>query len=205
MTGAGPAHARCGCNASARTRTKTPAAPAGPRLQISAVAFDRDDRPVADLRASDMEVWIGGFRVPIETLTVIDSSTAGRPGRDRAPARRHDAATGPHPRGQGDRSAFRRSPGARRRNGRGSAQRQRDGEHGRPQRPLTEHRSGWPAAGHWRSACGRRWAHVLKTVAVLSHQLLEPPGGRKTIVGIGPASLFDTPIPNPDRQPGPAA
>ena len=49
-------------------------APAGPRLHISAVAFDRDDRPVADLRASDMEVWIGGFRVRIETLTVIDSS-----------------------------------------------------------------------------------------------------------------------------------
>ena len=40
-------------------------------------------------------------------------------------------------------------------------------------------------------------AHVLQTVAVLSHQLLERPGGRKTIVGIGPARLFDTPIPNP--------
>ena len=40
-------------------------------------------------------------------------------------------------------------------------------------------------------------AHVLKTVTVLSRELVERPGGRKAIVGIGPASLFDTPIPNP--------
>ena len=118
-TRAGPAHARCGCNASARTRTEDSAAPAGPRLHISAVAFDRDDRPVADLRASDMEVWIGGFRVPIETLTVIDSSSC-RPSRARdcAAARRHDAAAGPDTAGQGDRASFRRSPGARGRDGR---------------------------------------------------------------------------------------
>ena len=159
-TPAGPATARGGwLRFPPAHAQKTPAAPAGPRLHISAVAFDRDDRPVADLRASDMEVWIGGFHVPIGSADGHRARrAAGLTGTsDRAPARRHDAATGPHPRRQGDRSAFRRSPGARRRNGRGGAQRQRDGEHGRPQRPPTEHRIGWPAAGHWRSACGRRW------------------------------------------------
>lgn len=39
--------------------------------------------------------------------------------------------------------------------------------------------------------------HVLETIASLSRQLVEPPGSRKTIVGIGAAWLFDTPIPPP--------
>jgi VWFA-related protein len=177
---------------------KTPAAPAGPRLHISAVAFDRDDRPVADLRASDMEVWIGGFRVPIETLTVIDSSTAGQPGRvivlllddttlppaliprvkdiarhfvDRlAPGDEMAvvALNGDAMESTGDRHVLLRS---------------------------IEKVGLLQAAGVQR--VDDVGAHVLKTVAVLSHQLLERPGGRKTIVGIGPARLFDTPIPNP--------
>jgi hypothetical protein len=39
-------------------------------------------------------------------------------------------------------------------------------------------------------------AHVLTTVAALSRQIVERPG-RKAIVGIGVAALFDTPIPPP--------
>ena len=39
-------------------------------------------------------------------------------------------------------------------------------------------------------------AHVLRTVAALSRQIVERPG-RKAIVGIGVAALFDTPIPPP--------
>ena len=175
---------------------KTP--PAGPRLHISAVAFDRDDRPVADLRASDLEVWIGGFRVPIETLTVIDASSAGQPGRlivlllddttlppgliprvkeiarhfvDRlAPGDEMAvvALNGDEMESSGDRNVLLRSI---------------------------------DKVGLLQAAGVQRvddvGAHVLKTVAVLSRQLLERPGGRKTIVGIGPARLFDTPIPNP--------
>ena len=45
-----------------------PAAPvAASFLHISAVAVDRNERPVTDLRKEDLEVWIGGYRVPIES------------------------------------------------------------------------------------------------------------------------------------------
>jgi VWFA-related protein len=40
-------------------------------------------------------------------------------------------------------------------------------------------------------------AHVLKTFASLARQLAETSARRKTIVAIGPAGLFDTPIPPP--------
>ena len=40
-------------------------------------------------------------------------------------------------------------------------------------------------------------AHVFEMIAALSRQLVERQGGRKIIVGIGAARLFDTPIPPP--------
>ncbi len=36
-------------------------------LHISAVAVDGDERPVTNLKKEDLEVWIGGYRVPIES------------------------------------------------------------------------------------------------------------------------------------------
>jgi VWFA-related protein len=53
----------------------------GPQLQIEAVVLDDDGNPVKDMRPNEFEVWIGGFRVPIESLTWVTPSTRERPGR----------------------------------------------------------------------------------------------------------------------------
>ena len=50
-------------------------------LEIDAVALDRAGNPAADLRPDDVEVWIGGFRVPIESLRVVTPEMDDRPGR----------------------------------------------------------------------------------------------------------------------------
>ena len=54
----------------------------GPLLRINAVALDRDDRPVMDLRARDLEVWIGGYRIPIQTVTAVTTSGDIERGRE---------------------------------------------------------------------------------------------------------------------------
>jgi VWFA-related protein len=41
------------------------------RLLIDVVAIDRDAVPVTDLRREELEVWIGGYRVPIDTFTAV--------------------------------------------------------------------------------------------------------------------------------------
>ncbi len=172
--------------------------PAGPRLHISAVAFDRDDRPVADLRASDIEVWIGGYRVPIETLTVVDPASAGQPGRlivlllddtnlppaliprVKEIARHFVDRLGP----QDEMAVV----------GLNGDAMELTGDRNQLLRRVE-------TIGLMQATGVQRLddigAHVLKTVTVLSRELVERPGGRKAIVGIGPASLFDTPIPNP--------
>src|SRR6478735_12841262 len=44
---------------------------AASRIQIDAVAFDGKGAPVLDLKPEELEVWIGHFRVPIDSLTVV--------------------------------------------------------------------------------------------------------------------------------------
>ena len=51
------------------------------QLQIEAVAFDRKGNPVADLKREDVEVWISGYRVPVESISAITPASAERPGR----------------------------------------------------------------------------------------------------------------------------
>ena len=164
-------------------------------LLIDAVAVDRNGMTVLDLRREDLEVWIGGYRVPIETLTAVtpaddtarsivlllDDVTlepALAP-RAREAARRFvtrmlpgDQMTvvtlnGPSVESTGDRARLLRSVDAY--NVRASGVMHPD--------TLAE--------------------HVLGTIASLSRQLAEARGPRKTIVAIGPAWLFDTPIPPP--------
>ena len=43
-------------------------------LLIDVVAVDRKGQPVTDLRPGELEVWISGYRVPIETLSVVTPS-----------------------------------------------------------------------------------------------------------------------------------
>src|SRR3954469_14773612 len=50
------------------------------RLLIDAVVTDAHGMPVLDVRPSELEVWIVGYRIPIETLTIVQP-TAGVPSR----------------------------------------------------------------------------------------------------------------------------
>src|SRR5258707_12829660 len=50
------------------------------RIHIDAVALGKNGLPVMDLKPAEVEVWIGHFRVPIESFTVVtpDASPSGR-------------------------------------------------------------------------------------------------------------------------------
>ena len=49
-------------------------APPGAPLLIDAVVVDARGMPVMDLKREDLEVWIAGYRVPIDTLTAVNAS-----------------------------------------------------------------------------------------------------------------------------------
>jgi VWFA-related protein len=170
--------------------------PSGPLLRISAVALDKDDRPVMDLQARDLEVWIGGYRIPIETLTVVDPADIER---DRLIVLLLDDTTLPMefiPRVKDIARRFvnRMAP----KDAMAIVALNRDAmeatsDRSRLLRSIDE-------VGLLQAAGVQRLedigAHVLRTVAALSRQIVERPG-RKAIVGIGVAALFDTPIPPP--------
>src|SRR3954470_20302364 len=42
------------------------------RLVIDAVVLDRANMPVLDVKPSELEVWIVGYRIPIETVTFVN-------------------------------------------------------------------------------------------------------------------------------------
>ena len=54
---------------------------AAPAIFIDAVAADKNGLPVMDLKPGEVEVWIGHFRVPIESFTVVTPSADPSAGR----------------------------------------------------------------------------------------------------------------------------
>ena len=169
----------------------------GPLLRISAVALDRHNRPVTDLGARDLEVWIGGYRVPIETVTAVTTSSDDR-GRQMVLLLDDTTLTpsqAPRVRAIARRFVNRMAPGDQMAivalNGDTT---ESSGDRTRLLRSI-DAANLLPAAGVQRvEDVG---AHVLETVASLSRQFAEGSGGRPTIVAIGSAWLFDRPIPPP--------
>ncbi len=170
--------------------------PSSPLLHINAVAYGPDDRPLADLRKEDLEVWIGGYRIPIETLTVVDPADIER---GRLIVLLLDDTTLPLefiPRVKDIARRFvnRMAP----KDAMAIVALNRDAmeatsDRARLLRSIDE-------VGLLQATGVQRLedigAHVLRTVTALSRQIVERPG-RKAIVGIGVAALFDTPIPPP--------
>jgi VWFA-related protein len=176
---------------SLNAQTETARGPA-PSLRLDVVAISSAGVPVTDLRPSEFEVWISGYRVPIADVF------APMPERGRTVVLLlDDAAVGPvlAPRikeaarffvkrmSPGDRVAVVSLHGAAMP---GTDDRARlmqaiDGYHvrGFPFRPED--------AG----------AHVLKMIESLARQMAETSEGRKTIVAIGAGWMFDTPMPPP--------
>ena len=166
------------------------------QLLIDAVAFDRQGMPVTDLRREDIEVWLRGFRLPLESFTPVSSSDGQERGRmvvlilddvmlppQLAPRAREAALRFVNRLAPGDRIAVVTLSGRRVES---TDDRQR----------LLQAINSYNALGStgtWRiDTIGE---HVLKTVTALARQIAEAPYGRKVIVGIGTGWMFDTPIP----------
>ena len=166
------------------------------RLTIDAVAFDRAGMPVMDLKPSEVEVWIGQFRVPIDTFTVVTPGADERLGRIvvllldditvpltmiprvKEVARRFVSRMGP-----GDQMAvvLLNNPSL-----------ESSGDPAKLNRAIEAYNI--PAMGVMRR--DELGSHVLKTISSISRAFAEAGTGRKVIVGIG-SGLFDRPLPPP--------
>jgi VWFA-related protein len=164
------------------------------RIHIDAVAVDKNGVPVMDLKPAEVEVWIGHFRVPIESLTVVtpganpsgrltvlvlDDVTMPLPqvGRARDVAKRFVSRMLPE-----DRMAVVTLDGSEMETTNDSAKLLRTIDRFNSQTGGT-------------IPLDRLGEHVLKTIGGLSRAMVEAGGQRKTIVAIGSGWLFDRPIP----------
>ena len=168
------------------------------RLLIDAVAFDRNGAPVSDLRREELEVWIAGYRVPIDTFTAVRAGDADRGGRSivlilddvtlepvvipraRDAARRFVNSMSPE-----DQIAIVTLNG--------TASIESTGDRARLLQSINRYNV--RLAGVQR--VDDLSVQVLTTIAAAARQLATASDRRTTIVAIGAAWLFDTPIPPP--------
>jgi VWFA-related protein len=178
-------------------RIQSPAEqPASARLVIDAVATDSRGMPVMDLKPDDVEVWIGHFRVPIESLTAV---TPGDERSGRLVVLLMDdvtlpAQSVPRAREVARRFVTRMTPGDRMAivmlNG-GITESTDDRSR------LFKTLDGYNQRATGVSRLDDLGAHVLETIGDLSRQLAEGADQRRTIVAIGSGWLLDRPIPPP--------
>lgn len=179
-------------------QTSAPAAQGerrAPRIRIDAVAVDRKGAPVVDLRQEEVEVWIGHFRVPTETFTVVTPASD----EGRLIVLLLDDLTTPPQFGARGKDAARRFvnrllPGDRMAivTLNGSAMESTD-DKGRLLRMI----DAAPLQSAGSIPADRLGAHLLNTISALSRQMAEASDRRKTIVAIGSGWLFDRPMPPP--------
>jgi VWFA-related protein len=166
-------------------------------ITIDFVALDLQGVPVPDLKPDEVEVWIGQFRAPVRQMTVVTPEADERGGRlivlllddmtlrmdamplAREAARRFVTAMGEH-----DRMTVLTLTGSDMgaTNDRAKLLRAIDAYSVRATAVMRS------------DTLGR---HILETLTSISASLVEAPGRRKTIVGIGSGWLFDRPLPAP--------
>jgi VWFA-related protein len=172
-------------------------APASRMLTIDFVALDRNGAPVPDLKPDEVEVWIAQFRAPVQQMTVVTPEADEREGRiivvllddmtlrlDSMPKAREAARRFVDRMGANDRMAVLTLTGSNTETTADKAKLLR-GIDAYSVRATPVMRS---------DTIGR---HVLETLTSISASLVEAPGRRKTIVGIGSGWLFDRPLPPP--------
>lgn len=166
-------------------------------VTIDAVALDRNGNPVTDLAKDEVEVWIGGYRVPIEAFEAVTPDSGGDDGRlivlllddmllppqllprVREVARRFVNRMEPN-----DEMAIVLLNGAAM---------DSTSDRARLLRSIDNYYV--RASGVMRiDTLGE---HVLNTVGGIAQRLAEAPGRRGVIVAIGVSWVFDRPIPNP--------
>ena len=170
-------------------------APLTTRLTLDVVAVDREGTPVTDLKPDEFEVWISGYRVPVDQVAFVTPETAQRT----LVLLLDNVAVGPELalRVKETARAFVKQVGERDRVIVGPVEGPRTDGTGQPARLLQAieqyHAQGFPLriedAGE----------QVLRLLSTTSRQLAETPG-RKAIVAIGAAWLFDTPLPPPNLR-----
>ena len=180
-----------------REPPQVPVEPAPGHLSIDAVAVDRNGLPVQDLRAAELEVWINGYRVPIETLTVMAANDRGN-GRSIVLLLDDvtlDPALLPRARDAARRFVDRMSPGDQMAivTLNGISIMEGTGDRARLLQSLNAYTT--RATGVMRlDTLGEL---LFGTVASISRGFAEVSGRRKTVVAIGSSWLLDTPIPPP--------
>jgi VWFA-related protein len=161
------------------------------------VAVDRNDNPITDLRRDEVEVWISGYRVPVDSFISI---TPGGVRSERLIVLILDDITVPLPMVPRVREAARRfvdrlAPGDEiaivSLNGAFATESTSD----RAKLVRTIDSYNVQATGVIRS--DDLGAQVLQIVGGLARQLAAADDRRKTIVGIGSGWVFDRPIPLP--------
>lgn len=183
--------------AGAATPAQAPAERVPGRVVIDVVAVDRHGVPVMDLKQDEVEVWIGHFRVPIETFTPVTPATDDKGGR--VLVLLLDDVTlplqmVPRARDVARRFVSRMLPGDQMAvvtlNGAGM-------ESTSDQARLRKAIDAYDVRLSGVNRIDQLGQHVLQTVASISRQLVEAADQRKTIVAIGSGWLFDRPIPPP--------
>ena len=167
-----------------------------PVLQIQAVAFDRSGNPVTDLKQEEIEVWINGFRVPIQSIAAVTPSADEQAGRlivlllDNITI---DSRMAPRVRETARRFVTKMLPEDRMAvvllNG-DAVEITAD-----PSRLLSRVESFNQSIGF--VTPHHLGTQVLATISALSREVSEAPEPRKFIVAIGSGGLLDTPIPPP--------
>jgi VWFA-related protein len=183
--------------AAAAAQAQAPVERVPGRVVIDVVAVDRNGMPVMDLKRDEIEVWIGHFRVPIETFTPVTPATDDKGGRvlvlllddvtlplQRVPLAKEVAR----------RFVSRMLPGDQMAvvtlNGEGM-------ESTSDQARLRKAVDAYEVRLSGVNRIEQLGQHFLKTVASISRQLVEAADQRKTIVAIGSGWLLDRPIPPP--------
>lgn len=164
-------------------------------LRIDAVVVDRSGAPVTDLARPDFEVWIGGYRVPIETIELVTSEAATA----REIVLLLDDITVepplvPRAREVTRRFVTRMSPDHRMAivSLSGQALARTD-----DRTRLLRAADSYFTRGIGVVLLEELRAQFLQTISQIAIGLAELPDRRKTIVGIGSAWLLDTPVPPP--------
>jgi VWFA-related protein len=170
--------------------------PRGTRV-IDAVAYDHAGKAVMDLKPSEVEVWVGHFKVPIETFTVVTPGADERNGRFFVLLL--DDISVPLPLVPRVKEAAHRFIGALLPNDQmavvmlNNPSVEVTGDAAKLRRAVDSYYV--KATGVQRA--DQLGGQVLSTIGSIASAFVEAGEGRKTIVGIGSGWLLDRPIPNP--------
>ena len=168
------------------------------RLIIDAVVLDRANMPVLDVKPSELEVWIVGYRVPTESVTFVNPT-------DGVPSNRLivlllddinlEASVLPRARDAARQFVNRMLPGDQLVVATLSGQTM---EPTSDRARLLQRIDAYMPRAWGVARPDTMGAHVLDTVAALSRAAGRLTDGRKALVAIGPSALLDTPIPSPN-------